>query len=117
MPTRTKGYLNTSIKTNALTLKPKVEKDFRYAMAWWKRYSYNLRAITPKCAICGIITKPINKVVDHVIPVRFGGSFEDKRNHQVICTVCHNSKTAKEKTKPLAEYKQNEKGELIPKQS
>lgn len=117
MPTRTKGYLNTVSKNKAIRLQPEVEKHPGYAMNWWKRYSYQLRASKPECADCKGLFKPKDLAVDHVIPVSFGGSFDDTRNHAVRCCQCHNIKTAKEKSKPIYESIMNEKGELIPKQN
>lgn len=115
MPTRSKSYLTTSAKPKTLVMQPRTEKHEGYAMSWWKMYSYQLRATTP-CNHCGKITKPKDSAVDHIIPVRFGGSFDDKRNHQVLCSQCHNKKTAKEKTRPTVEAELNEHGKLIPKQ-
>ena len=36
------------------------------------------------------------KVVDHIIPVRLGGSFWDDGNYQALCIKCHNAKSGRE---------------------
>lgn len=114
MPTRTKGYLITTLKAKNLIMYPEPEKHCGYAMSWWKRYSYQLRATNPKCNKCEAVLNPRQLVVDHVIPVSYGGSFEDTRNHQVLCIQCHNVKTASEREQPLTASQRNEQGKLIP---
>lgn len=116
MPTRTKTYLNSTPKANKINLKPKEEKHPGYAMNKWKQYSYIFRSQNPECNECKEIYNPKQMVVDHIIPVRYGGSFNDSRNHQSLCGSCHSKKTVKEKKRPLKESMLNEFGELIPKQ-
>lgn len=116
MPTRSRTYLNSTPKTNKLSLQPKVEKHPGYAMNKWKQYSYIFRSQNPECNICKIVCNdPKEMVVDHIIPVRYGGSFQDSRNHQSLCGSCHSKKTVKEKKKPMKESMLNEFGDLIPK--
>lgn len=114
MPNITKRYLTTALKPKRLIMQPEYEKHPGYAMNWWKRYSYQLRATNPRCNQCEAILNPKHLVVDHIIPVSYGGSFDDKRNHQVLCIQCHNSKTAKEKSKPIRSTRLNEQGKHIP---
>ena len=96
-------------------MKPKVEKHSGYSMQWWRKYSVQLRSLNPKCYDCEKEFYDIkNLVIDHVIPVELGGSFEDKRNHVVRCVWCHNKKTSQEKNTPLYLYIPNESGKFIP---
>jgi 5-methylcytosine-specific restriction endonuclease McrA len=116
MPTRTKQYLNTTVRSNkTLHLKPNIEKHPGYAMNWWKVYSRIVRSQNPGCVDCKGLFKPNELVLDHVIPVVFNGSFDDKRNHQVLCCSCHSKKTVKEKKRPINDSVMNEYGKLIPK--
>lgn len=59
----------------------------------------------PLCVACekqGKLTDCTGKnagVVDHIRPIRLGGSPTDSNNLQTLCTSCHNIKSAKEKNK------------------
>lgn len=115
MPTINRKYLTTVAQytTNLLKPKPK-EKHDGYASNKWKTYSYSVRARNPKCSDCNNIFKPQDLAVDHIIPVNFGGSFWDIRNHVVLCHKCHNKKTGKEKKAPINRTQLNDTNELIP---
>jgi 5-methylcytosine-specific restriction protein A len=53
----------------------------------------------PLCAECERQNKTtLGTVVDHIIPIRIGGDKLSLDNLQTLCTSCHNSKSAKEKT-------------------
>lgn len=45
----------------------------------------------PQCA-CGALAT----VVDHITPIRMGGSPTDERNLQCLCASCHSRKSLKE---------------------
>ena len=53
-------------------------------------------------------------VVDHIIPIRFGGAKRDERNLQGLCKSCHGVKTAKEVHGRIQAWKGNEFGDKIP---
>lgn len=83
----------------------------------WREYSLDLRITSGKCAKSQREYLPQYLVVDHIIPVNEGGSFWDKRNHQVISVFHHSKKTREEATKgSLTPWELNEEGDKIPKQ-
>jgi 5-methylcytosine-specific restriction endonuclease McrA len=106
-----------SVTTPARTIKIQQnapEKDLRYSTKAWRSYSIERRSSNPVCGHCGRLYPMNQLVVDHVIPVSFGGSFFDHRNHMVLCAVCHNKKTATEKKRSRIKSRYNEHKELIP---
>jgi len=62
-----------------------------YKSARWQTVREMMLSEDPFCK-CGRVAT----VVDHVRPIRQGGSIWDKNNLQTMCRECHNSKTAKE---------------------
>jgi len=46
----------------------------------------------PECNECGRIAQ----MVDHIQPVRLGGSFDDIDNLQSLCNRCHAAKSGRE---------------------
>lgn len=63
--------------------------------ARWRKYTRIYKAEHPLCINykeCHNTTE----VVDHIVPVSRGGDFWDPDNHQPICKMCHDTKTAKE---------------------
>jgi 5-methylcytosine-specific restriction endonuclease McrA len=72
--------------------------SFDYSsQAWRKTREYWLQS-HPLCAHCEEKGKIIAaKIVDHKIPIRFGGDAWDESNFQSLCENCHNKKTASEK--------------------
>lgn len=97
-------------KANPYWLKPKSSKAFGrklndsthlYKTKHWKLVRSMVLASEPICQLCildGRITEAT--VVDHIVPIRLGGSFDDRNNLQSLCERCHNSKTAKESNIP-----------------
>ena len=70
----------------------------RYNTTQWRKYRRAYLATHPLCVECGNVAE----VVDHIEPVRFGGSFYDSDNHQAMCHRCHNSKSGRESHRPVA---------------
>jgi 5-methylcytosine-specific restriction enzyme A len=68
----------------------------RYKTTQWRTDRRAYLAMHPLCVECGRVAE----VVDHIEPVRFGGSFYDSDNHQAMCHRCHNSKSGRESHKP-----------------
>jgi 5-methylcytosine-specific restriction protein A len=65
--------------------------------AKWRKYRQWYLIQNPLCRICeqeGRAT--IATVVDHVVSIKSGGSFWDPNNHQPLCKMHHDQKTAKE---------------------
>ena len=64
--------------------------------AWRKRRDAQLRH-NPLCTTCmkSSLVVAANEV-DHIIPVRLGGSFTDSSNLQSLCKPCHSRKTVLE---------------------
>jgi 5-methylcytosine-specific restriction protein A len=58
----------------------------------WERYREDYLRRHPSCADCGAQST----VVDHIRPVKDGGSFWDPNNHQPMCGTCHAAKTARD---------------------
>ena len=59
----------------------------------WRAYRIEFLKRNPKCVRCG---SPAT-VVDHVLPHKGNkGLFWTRFNHQALCTVCHDRKTATE---------------------
>ena len=69
----------------------------RYNTTQWRKYRRAYLAMHPLCVECGRVAE----VVDHIEPVRFGGSFYDSDNHQAMCHRCHNSKSGRESHQPI----------------
>lgn len=67
-------------------------QDKRYWSNAWRKLRGNYLKKYPICKVCGKLAN----VVDHITPVRLGGSFWDTSNMQPLCTSCHNSKSGKE---------------------
>lgn len=91
------------------------EKVKDYDLKSWREYSKNLRANNPVCSVTGFEYLPEMLIVDHIIPVNEGGSFWDKRNHQILCKSAHSIKTMKEKSGCKTPFIYNEAKEKIPK--
>lgn len=71
-----------------------------YKTTAWK----NIRRIYitnhPICELCKKIDLAVMAdVVDHITPIRLGGERLDFDNLQALCHPCHNSKTARERSK------------------
>jgi 5-methylcytosine-specific restriction protein A len=58
----------------------------------WDAYRSDFLRRRPSCADCGAPAT----VVDHIKPVKDGGSFWDPANHQPLCRACHAAKTARD---------------------
>lgn len=115
MPRINRKHLTPIEKVNGLQVQKRDKfAERQYKSAKWYKYSRDTRGANPVCAMCNGVFPMFALVVDHIIPVRFGGSFSDTRNHQVLCTNCHNHKTATEKTKSMAQGQLNDNNELIP---
>lgn len=77
---------------------PKPVKKARPSMAargyglGWAKISRNFLRTFPMCISCGGKASS----VDHIIPVRAGGT-HDEWNLQPLCQSCHNSKTNADK--------------------
>lgn len=68
-----------------------------YNSSRWRNTSKRNLIVNPTCAECSKQNR-IKKadVTDHIIPAIQGGSLLDSRNHQSLCTSCHNRKSATE---------------------
>jgi len=63
----------------------------------WHKYSTQYRKINRLCVMClreGVTQ--VSQCVDHIVPIKEGGSIWDSDNHQALCTKHHNQKTALE---------------------
>jgi 5-methylcytosine-specific restriction protein A len=58
----------------------------------WERYRADFLLRRPSCDECGAPAI----VVDHVTPVKDGGSFWNPSNHQPLCRACHAAKTMRD---------------------
>lgn len=117
MAFRTTKQLHTTIKAKPLYIEKPKDEHKGYQTNEWKGhngYSYRFRSQNPRCNNCNKLTMVKYSVVDHIIPVSEGGSFWDVRNHQTLCTQCHNSKTQQEKNGCKTPYQFNDDNEKIP---
>ena len=63
----------------------------------WKRLRQNFLVEHPFCCECMKAGKLIKAVVvDHVVPIKQGGSALDENNLQALCPSCHGSKSIRE---------------------
>lgn len=67
--------------------------DTRYNSRQWRALRDGVIRDCPECVECGRLAT----VVDHIEPVRLGGSFFCIDNLQAMCASCHNAKSAKER--------------------
>lgn len=108
----------TTLFTPEKRVQKRSEKVKDYDTKEFRDYSRNEREKAGKCQKCGREFLPKYLILDHIIPVEEGGSFWDRRNHQVLCKWHHSSKTAKEmRTGSQRPFDLNELGEKIPKQT
>ena len=69
----------------------------RYKTRRWQRVREIALSKSPLCVHCrdvGRVTPA--RVVDHITPVRRGGSFWSLENLQTLCDACHNHKSGRE---------------------
>lgn len=69
----------------------------RYKTKRWRRLREIVLQKSPLCVTCrddGRVTPA--RVVDHITPVRRGGSFWGLDNLQPLCDACHNHKSGRE---------------------
>ena len=70
------------------------DADFYNSRDWRKLRAYVL-AGEPLCRECTAVAT----VVDHITPIRLGGSKWSHENLQPMCTSCHNKKSRSERDK------------------
>jgi 5-methylcytosine-specific restriction protein A len=71
-----------------------------YQTKQWRAMRRDILQAQPLCVECGKQGRlTVANVIDHIKPVRLGGEFWDTKNMQPLCVSCHNSKSAKERTK------------------
>lgn len=95
---------NNKTKQYFWTKKPEVtqwssdaDASFYHTTAWRKCRKAYIQA-HPQCAVCyGAKKLQRADVVDHITPIRAGGSELDWSNLQSLCHKCHNRKSAKER--------------------
>lgn len=94
----------------------KREDKKKYECSKWRKYSIKFRGKNRLCEWCNqVIIKVTDADCEHIIPVLFGGSWDDPRNHQALHKKpCHKSKTAQEKKGPLYKWTLNDEGDKIP---
>jgi 5-methylcytosine-specific restriction enzyme A len=51
-----------------------------------------------KCEACGAKGRGIRLIGDHIVERKDGGADFDRRNVQLLCLPCHNTKTARART-------------------
>lgn len=66
--------------------------DSMYQTQLWRGLRREMLDAYPQCARCGA---PATEV-DHITPIRDGGTFDDPRNLQSLCKGCHSAKTVQE---------------------
>lgn len=61
----------------------------------WRNARAKIKRAEPFCRVCG---KKAD-VIDHIIPIKFGGDKLNPKNLQSLCHKCHNEKTLQDKIK------------------
>ncbi len=69
------------------------ELDKFYHSSIWKKVRESILKKEPLCRMCG---KPAT-IVDHIKPIKKGGSKLDEANLQPLCHSCHNFKTMQDR--------------------
>lgn len=67
---------------------PRIHNSFYYTPEWKKARKEYLE-VHPSCICCGKTAT----IVDHVVPIKDGGSALDERNFQSLCWSCHSRKS------------------------
>ena len=63
----------------------------------WRKHRKIYLSEHPLCVECEKVSKVVEaKVLDHIIPINQGGAEYDYKNHQGLCSSCHNSKSGRE---------------------
>ena len=62
----------------------------------WTKLSKYIRSIEPLCRLC--LYKKAT-MVDHIVPIVYGGDKWDHDNLQALCNRCHGAKTRQDKVK------------------
>lgn len=91
----------------------RVEYKKKYHTAKWKTLRNSKRMANPLCEECernGVITAMY--CVDHKIPIRSGGSFDDWDNLQSLCRKCHDIKSGRE-SRGIYSHKVGTEGKVI----
>lgn len=63
-----------------------------YNSTTWRKIRAAHMAAEPVCRECGRLAH----MVDHIIPIRSGGSMTDRNNMQSLCNQCHARKRGRE---------------------
>lgn len=71
------------------------EADKFYQSKEWKAVRAIAKARQPFCVACG---KP-TEIIDHIVPIEYGGAALNLDNLQGLCRSCHNKKTAQDEEK------------------
>lgn len=85
----------------------KFSKTF-YNSTLWKGIRKKHLALEPFCRECmkeGRIVKAV--IVDHIVPIKKGGSRYDEENLQSLCWNCHSRKSVEEGSRFGSKYKTN----------
>ena len=84
-------------ETKAFATKRKVDNQKFYNSSKWRKLRKAYVAENPLCVVCesrGFVSAV--QEVDHIVPIRLGGSPFDWDNLQSLCKSCHSRKSAKE---------------------
>lgn len=80
------------VKKNWIPPKDYIERSSLYKTRRWAQLRKLVLSRNPRCVICTDVATQ----VDHIKPVKEGGSFYDISNLQPLCHKCHSSKTRTE---------------------
>lgn len=87
-----KKYLTKADKSNWKPPKDYIERAKLYKTKQWSNLRKYILSRNARCRLCGDVATQ----VDHITPVKDGGSFYAVNNLQALCARCHSSKTRTE---------------------
>ena len=94
-------WIPKRVKTDSKSLSPVSRSSDEYVSFYnskqWRSLRAYYRQMFPLCELCDKAGYTIEgQCVDHIIPMRLGGSQTNLSNLQTLCNSCHATKTGRE---------------------
>lgn len=79
---------------------PVKRADRPYTSPEWRALMKRVKAMRGAfCGVCGAGGNGVRIIGDHRVEVKDGGAMFDEANIDLLCTACHNAKTARARAK------------------